>query len=58
MVEKNQKSRKRKLIRFTVEELNGRIEKSEKDFEKGRYIGARELLKKYPGSNDSESNLI
>lgn len=37
---------KRDIKPFTVEELNARIEQSEKDFEEGRYKTTEELLKK------------
>lgn len=37
----------RDLKPFTVEELNSRIDQSEKDFEEGRYKTTAELFKRY-----------
>ncbi len=39
--------KKKNLKPFTIEELNERIEQSEKDFEEGRYKSTAELLGKY-----------
>jgi len=38
---------KRDLDPFTIEELNHRIDQSEKDFEDGRYKTTSEMLKKF-----------
>lgn len=38
---------KRELKPFTIEELNLRIEQSEKDFENGHYKTTSEMLKKF-----------
>ncbi len=42
-----QAENERKLEPFTIEELNHRIDQSEKDFENGRYKTTSEMLKKF-----------
>jgi len=42
-----QAENKRELKPFTIEELNQRIDQSEKDFENGRYKTTSEILKKF-----------
>jgi len=42
-----QAENKRELKSFTTEELNQRIDQSEKDFENGRYKTTSEILKKF-----------
>jgi len=42
-----QAENKRELKPFTIEELNQRIDQSEKDFENGLYKTTSEILKKF-----------
>lgn len=42
-----QAENKRELRPFTIEELNQRIDQSEKDFKNGRYKTTSEILKKF-----------
>lgn len=43
----NKLKNEEELIPFTIEELNERISKSEKDFETGRFKTTSELLSKF-----------